>query len=129
MTRKEIYAEVEHVLGGVPGWLSTAPDGVLEQFWTTFKWLHVDSALSARDKALVAFGAAAALHCKYCIPFHTAEVAMSGVSDEAIKEASWVANSVAGFGTYLHGSAYDLDQFLAELQAAGEHMMSQAKKG
>jgi hypothetical protein len=37
--------------------------------------------------------------------------------------------SVAGFGTYLHASSYDLDQFLAELQAAGEYMMSQAKEG
>ena len=126
MTRKEVYAEAEQILGGVPGWLSSAPDGVLEQFWTTFKWLHVDSALSARDKALVAFGAAGALHCKYCIPFHTAEVAMSGVSEEAIKEASWVANSASGFGTYLYASSYDLEQSLAELQAAGEHMKSQS---
>jgi len=126
MTREEIYAEVKHVLGGVPGWLSSAPDGVLEQFWTTFKWLHIDSGLSMRDKTLVAFGAAAALHCKYCIPFHGAELTMNGFADDAIKEASWVANSVAGFSTYLYGSSYDLEQFLAELQAAGEHMMNQA---
>jgi len=126
VTREQVYAEVKQILGGVPGWLSSAPDGVLQQFWTTFKWLHVDSALSMRDKALVAFGAAAALHCKYCIPFHGAELQMGGAKDEDIKEASWVANSVAGFSTYLYGSSYDLDQFLAELQAAGEHMMSQA---
>jgi AhpD family alkylhydroperoxidase len=83
----------------------------------------------ARDKALIAFCAAGALHCKYCIPFHTAEVKMSGESDEAIKEASWVANSVAGFGTYLYASNYDLDQFLAELQAAGEYITSQTGQG
>jgi len=129
MTRDEVYAEAKQVLGGVPGWLSSAPDGVIEQFWTTFKWIHSDGALSARDKALVAFGAAAALHCKYCIPFHTAQSAMHGITGDAIKEASWVANSVAGFGTYLYGSSYDLEQFLAELQAAGEHMMSQAGQG
>jgi AhpD family alkylhydroperoxidase len=127
MTRKEVYAEVKQVLGGVPGWLSSAPDGVLQQFWTTFKWIHADTSLSARDKVLVAWGAAAALHCRYCIPFHTAEATMSGISEEAIKEAGWVANSVAGFSTYLYGVGYDLDQFLAELQAAGEYMMSQAK--
>ncbi len=129
MTRKEIYAQIEQMLGGVPGWLSGAPDGVLEQFWTTFTWLFSDTQLSGRDKALVAFGAAAAIHCKYCIPFHTAQAAMHGIAGEQIKDASWVANSVSGFSTYLYGSGYSLEQFLAELDAAVTHITSQAGQG
>ena len=126
MTRQEIYAQVEQMLGGVPGWLSEAPDCVLEQFWTTFTWLFMDTKLSARDKALVTFGAAAALHCKYCIPFHTAQVAMHGITDEKLKEASWAANSVAGFGTYLHGIGYSVDRFLKELEAAVAYITGQS---
>ena len=86
MTRQEIYAQAEQMLGGVPGWLSTAPDGVLEQFWTTLTWIFSETQLSARDKALVAFAAAAATHCKYCIPFHTAQAAMHGIEELAIPD-------------------------------------------
>ena len=42
-----------------------APDAVLEQWWTSIGWVLGDSALSGRDKILVAFGAAAAIHCEY----------------------------------------------------------------
>ncbi len=41
------------------------PDPVLDQYWATLSWVLSDSALTARDKALVAFGAAAATHCGY----------------------------------------------------------------
>lgn len=127
MTREEIYAQVTAVLGGVPGWLSGAPDEVLAQFWTTLSWLLTDTNLAARDKALVTFGAAAVLHCKYCIPFHKAQLRMHGMDDAQIKDASWTANSVAGFGTYLHGIEYDLDQFLAELEGAVKHITGQGE--
>lgn len=65
MTRGKIAEEIAAQLGQVPGWMAAMPDQVLEQYWTTTKWLLADTALSARDKALVAFGAASALHCEY----------------------------------------------------------------
>ena len=126
MTREEVYAQAEQMFGGVPGWMSEAPDGVLQQFWTTLTWLFTDTDLSARDKALVTFGAAAALHCKYCIPFHTAQVGLHGIDGDQLKDASWAANSVAGIGTYLHGVGYSVERFLEELEATVEHIKSQA---
>ena len=33
--------------------------------WGLIAWILSDTALSARDKALVAFGAAEAVHCPY----------------------------------------------------------------
>ena len=101
MTRDEIYAEATQALGGVPGWLSSAPDGVIEQIWAIFRWNHTDGAISVRDKALIAFGAATALHCKYCIPFHSAELMLNGVDEAGIKDASWAAETVAGLGAYV----------------------------
>ena len=41
--------------------------------------------------------------------------------------AMHLIRTVAGLGTYLHGIGYDLEQFMAELQAAGEYIMSQQK--
>jgi alkylhydroperoxidase/carboxymuconolactone decarboxylase family protein YurZ len=65
MARQEILDQIEVAFGSVFGHFSGAPDAVLEQLWTTLSWVLSDSALSSRDKALVAFGAAAAIHCEY----------------------------------------------------------------
>jgi len=65
MTRQEMFAEIAQMLGAVPGWIEGLPDPQLEHQWGLIKWLLSDSALSAREKALVAFGAAEAAHCPY----------------------------------------------------------------
>ena len=65
MARQQLLEQVEQDFGLVPGFMADMPDPVLEQFWTTLNWVLSDTALSARDKALVAFGAATAIHCSY----------------------------------------------------------------
>ena len=65
MSRQEILDQIEQAFGSVPGYFADAPDIALEQMWATTGWLNSDSALAARDKVLVAFGAAAAIHCEY----------------------------------------------------------------
>ncbi len=65
MTRQEILDQISQTLGGVPGWLDSLPDSQLEHQWGLTAWFLSDSKLTARDKALVAFGAAGAVHCSY----------------------------------------------------------------
>ncbi len=65
MTRQEILNQAKQTMGTVPGWLESMPDAVLEQYWNTLTWVLSDTKLAARDKALVAFGAASAIHCRY----------------------------------------------------------------
>ena len=65
MTRQEVLRQVKEAFGIVPDWLSGMPDAALEQYWTTIQWLLSDTKMTARDKVLVAFGAAAAIHCGY----------------------------------------------------------------
>ena len=65
MARQETLSQIEEAFGSVPGWFGEAPDAVLEQYWTSIGWVLSDTALSGRDKALIAFGAAAAIHCEY----------------------------------------------------------------
>ncbi len=45
--------------------MSGMPDAVLEQYWANLSWVLDDTEMAARDKALVAFGAASAIHCGY----------------------------------------------------------------
>ncbi len=65
MERQEILEQISQTLGSVPGWLGGLPDPQLEHIWGHTVWFLSDTKLSARDKALVAFGAASATHCKY----------------------------------------------------------------
>ena len=46
-------------------YLAEIPNPVLEQYTNTLTWVLSDTTLSARNKALVAFGAASAIHCPY----------------------------------------------------------------
>ena len=63
--RQQILDQFAQNFGLVPDFLSEMPDPVLEQYNNTLNWVLSDTALSARDKALVAFGAATAIHCAY----------------------------------------------------------------
>ncbi len=110
-TRQEILSEIEEAFGFVPGWLSDMPDAVLEQYWTNHVWVCNDSALSGREKTLIAFGAAAAIHCGYRTPFHAAQLALLGMDEEQIKEAGWVFQNVTGASAYLHGVRYEQETF------------------
>ncbi len=65
MSRQVILGQVEQAFGAVPGFMAGMPEAVLAQYWSTLSWVLSDTQLSGRDKALVAFGAASAIHCGY----------------------------------------------------------------
>ena len=65
MTRQDILNDITRTLGSVPGWLARMDGEQLEHAWGSQVWFMKDTKLSARDKALVAFGAASANHCPY----------------------------------------------------------------
>ncbi len=65
MERQKIFDEVKATFGSVPGYLDGMPDNILEQKWAALKWVLSDTKLSARDKALISFGAATAIGCPY----------------------------------------------------------------
>ena len=65
MARQDILDQITQALGAVPDWLAGMPDPQLEHQWGMISWVLSDTVLSARDKALVSFGAAAAVHCPY----------------------------------------------------------------
>jgi hypothetical protein len=52
-------------------------------------------------------------------------LALSGLSDEQLKEAGWAAQSVTGSSAYVHSVDYSMERFKEELDKAVEHI----KKG
>lgn len=65
MTRQEIMNQIKQTMGFLPDWMNQMPDAILDQYWASLSWMLTDTKLTARDKALVAFGAASAIHCPY----------------------------------------------------------------
>jgi hypothetical protein len=65
MTKQEILNQAKENFGLVPEWMSSMPEEVLKQYWTALTWVLGDTEMAARDKVLIAFGAAAAIHCAY----------------------------------------------------------------
>lgn len=65
MNRQEVLDQFSQMFGSVPGWAMSLPDLQLEQMWNTLQWTFTDTALTARDKSLVGFGASAAIKCPF----------------------------------------------------------------
>ncbi len=50
------------------------------------------------------------------------------MDDEHVKEASWVAQSVAGLSAYLYGIGYSQEKFMQEVDAIVEHIIKSAQE-
>lgn len=127
MIPKATQQEMEEMLGQVPTWMEGFADSAVEHSWGLLRDLEFgeDTALPAREKALVALGAAAAISCPYCTYFHTEEARMSGVDDEELREAVNVASSTKYFSTILHGNEVELDSFRTETDEMVTHIKNQ----
>jgi 3-oxoacyl-(acyl-carrier-protein) synthase len=56
-------------------------------------------------------------------------LALNGLSDESIKEAGWVVQSVTGASGYLYSIAYNGETFKQELDKAVEYIKKGAQQG
>ena len=66
MLRQDVLSEIESTFGIVPVFMDGMPDMVLEHTWAFLKdFLMVDTALSAKNKALIGIGAASTFRCNY----------------------------------------------------------------
>ena len=66
MLRQDVLRGIESTLEIVPGFMDGMPDMVLEHTWAFLKdLLMVDTALSAKNKALIGIGAASTFRCDY----------------------------------------------------------------
>ncbi|MEO0627460.1 MAG: arsenosugar biosynthesis-associated peroxidase-like protein, partial [Bacteroidota bacterium] len=75
-----------------------------EQF---FQWYenatHGDSALTQREKALIALAVSHALHCPYCVDAYTTAALESGADEEQMMEAVHTAAAVQAGSTLIYG--------------------------
>jgi len=129
MSRSDVEREIRETLGRVPSFFETMPDSTLENEWREFKVFQLqDTALTAREKQLIGYAVAAAIHCPYCTYFHHSATKMMGSTDAQIEEANRMASDTAKYSTYLHGLQVPLDDFKKESDDIGTYVSEQAAK-
>lgn len=124
-TSEEILREVEKTLGIVPTFIRELEhDSVaLEHSWELIKkFILGESLIPAKYRELMGVAVAAALHCRYCVTFHSAVAKLFGATEEEIKEAAFLAKHTAGWSAFVDGRLADIGQLEKELEKIAEHM-------
>ncbi len=62
------------------------------------------------------------------MPFHSAQFALNEMSEDHVKEASWVVQSETGASAYMYGVDYSNEKFREELRAMVEHIKRAAQE-
>jgi AhpD family alkylhydroperoxidase len=125
MSRSDTERDIIETLGQVPSFFQEMPDDTLAREWAEWKSFQMeDSALTAREKQLIGFAVAAAIHCPYCTYFHESATTMMGTTRQQVEEAARMAAETAKYSTYLHGLQVPLDEFKKQGDEMGEYIQS-----
>jgi AhpD family alkylhydroperoxidase len=125
--------DIEKTFGFVPGFVRAVPPGALPGAWAELKAIELgeNTALSAKEKALIAIGVAAQIPCQYCVWLDTRSAYLAGATDLEVQEAVMMAALVRHWSTILHGNQIDFAalkeefaEFDKQAQAAREKTMA-----
>ena len=76
---------------------------VADKFFAWYGEVFADSALSAKEKSLIALPVAHAVQCPYCIDAYSADAFEKGYSEAQMMEAVHVAAAIRGGASLVHG--------------------------
>lgn len=133
MSAEATLADIEKTWGFVPGFVKAFPPSALPGAWAELKALEGENtALSAKEKALIAVGVAAQVPCQYCVWLDTRSAYLAGATDQEVQEAVAMAAIVRHWSTVLHGNQIDfetLKQEFAEFDKAAMAMREKTMAG
>lgn len=95
------YYKSEHLANF--GNISEGNEELADKFFSYYKAVFVDGALSAREKALIALAVSHTVQCPYCIEAYTKESLQLGSDIEQMTEAIHVATAIRGGASLIHG--------------------------
>lgn len=85
--------------GNVGDWQKPLADKFFSYYGEVFK----DSALTAREKSLIALAVSHAVQCPYCIEAYSSDAFEKGWSEEQMMESVHVAAAIKGGAALVHG--------------------------
>lgn len=74
-----------------------------DRFFNWYNTAFSDSALSAKEKSLIALAVAHAVQCPYCIDAYSTDAYEKGWSEAQLMEAVHVAAAIKGGAALVHG--------------------------
>jgi AhpD family alkylhydroperoxidase len=126
MNYQETRNEIEQTFGSVPGFFNGVPQDVLVQMWPVMKtYIFSQTRIPAKYREMISLAVAATLKCPYCETFHRAASKMNGATDEELAELGAIVGQVTFWSSVLHTLNYDMNTFMKEFQAMGEHFAKQ----
>lgn len=99
MSNHYYNAEDLKKFGNVGEFQKELADKFFDWYGTVFK----DSALSAKEKSLIALAVAHAVQCPYCIDAYSSDAYEKGYDEAQIMEAVHVASAIRGGASLVHG--------------------------
>jgi AhpD family alkylhydroperoxidase len=127
MSRKDTEKDIVETMGQIPDFLASQPDSTLERSWSEFKEFQLgDTVLTAREKHLIGYAVASAIHCPYCTYFHRSATKMMGTTDVQLEEAARMAADTSMYSTYIHSQVTDVEEFKRTTDEIGEHLAKRA---
>lgn len=85
--------------GNIGDWQKPLADKFFSYYGEVFK----DSALTAREKSLIALAVSHTVQCPYCIDAYSNDAFEKGWSEEQMMEAVHVAGAIKGGAVLVHG--------------------------
>ena len=85
--------------GSISEWQKQLGDKFFAWYGEVFK----ESALTAREKSLIALAVAHAVQCPYCIDAYSSDAFEKGWSEDQMMEAVHVAAAIRGGASLVHG--------------------------
>lgn len=127
--RKEIFDEMESMLGRVPLWMLTLPDATLEHDWELFKTMELNqTSFSPVQKHLMGVTVAATQSCPHMTYWHSQMAMALGATDTEVDEAIQVARHVSGWSTALEGMNPDMVGFVKEVNQITGYLKETMRK-
>ncbi len=74
-----------------------------KRFFDWYQAVFQDSALTAKEKSLIALAVAHAVQCPYCIDAYSSDAYEKGWSESQMMEAVHVAGAIRGGASLVHG--------------------------
>jgi alkylhydroperoxidase/carboxymuconolactone decarboxylase family protein len=74
-----------------------------DKFFSWYNTAFADSALSAKEKSLIALAVAHAVQCPYCIDAYSSDAFEKGWSEAQMMEAVHIAAAIKGGAALVHG--------------------------
>jgi AhpD family alkylhydroperoxidase len=126
MSYEQTRNEIEKTFGLIPGFINGVPQDVLVQMWPIMKtYIFGQTRIPGKYREMISLAVAATLKCPYCETFHRAASKMNGATDEELAELGAIVGQVTFWSSVFHTLNYDMNTFMKEFQAMGEHFAKQ----